>query len=315
MAVKVEYYQTAKSGLLITAVWDGSTQMWSCQWTPEAQMPNSAFDLSNIERFKDLGFRPAAERLPRYQVSAKSVQVGTSGQRILFRKEGYHLEYWLCDPRNGQWAGSVILWGKQLPWLFAIMRKHFGEAIVRVFETPVRLKVYSQPITYIRRAIRLGKGEIPFLKRIESICQEGLLAWNVRLALYRMRGLGQPVGDQMTVDCLSGGWRYIFFNYGAGAIFAGEPVGIVPRQEVLQRSSNRWHLHDSGATQTQIAQTGSLAKVVLAAQTTPLTSQHQEFLVLGQIQPRDMVVLTRDQQVMEICAKYGVEYRDLPPGL
>lgn len=307
MAVKTEFYRAANSDSLVTAVWDDVSRMWSVQvLLPEALRRI----FPHVELGKRAGFVQVGTRQPKY-TGGKGVQVGTSGQRLLFRNGRFHAEYWPERTENGAaWGGTVMMWGAHLGQLFGLLRKFLQEPIERIREGETDAWLGSLPVSYIRAPMH-GSG-LKLADRIASIAQEGLLAWNVRFALYRMRGMGQPVGDQMSVDCVTGSYRYNFFNRGLGGVFSGEPVAVVPRIGVMRRVSNRTYHTDSGAHYTSSRINDDERVSRLFAPDDQNSSDVVEFLVLGQIVPQDLILMVSSyggisSEVKAISEKYGVE--------
>jgi hypothetical protein len=318
MAVKVEYYRTARSDSLVTAVWDDVSRMWSVQLL----LPEAIRRLSpDLQLSKRAGFEQVGTRQPKY-TAHKGVQVGTSGRRVLFRNGRFHAEYWPEQAENGvAWGGTLMLWGGHLGQLFRLLRKFLQEPIevIREAETDEWLRLMILPVSYIRRPApgpgqKLARDQT-LVNRVAAIASEGMLAWNVRLALYRMRGQGQPVGDQFSVDQVTGSYRYTFFNRGLWGVFSEEPVAVVPRLSVLRRVSNRTHHTDSGAHYTSSRINEDERASRLFAQDWRNSSDVVEFLVLGQIAPQDLIFMVRHRtfggfktdEIRAICEQHGME--------
>ena len=310
MSVKVEYYRTAQSDSLITAVWDETSKMWSVQMLlPEKVRTDIHLHLGQKASFKCVGLRH-----PKFN-AYKGVQVGTSGQRQLFRQGGFHAEFWDVGWENGNFGGTLLIWGKHLGHLFGLLRKLLGERIDMASEVESNLRFDVLPVSFIRTPDRRSGKTIK--ERVGSICADGLLAWNIRLALYRMRRTGQPVGDQMSVDCCTGGYRYNFFNAGLGGCFSGETVVVIPRLDVLKRGSNRTYHIDSGAEFRNARINWDERASTLLVPTT-IKGDMREVMVLGQILPQDLVFIVyqsvfgpyeSDNEIKDICGSYGVECR------
>lgn len=310
MSVKVEYYQTAWSDSLVTAVWDETSGLWSVQLL----LPETIRQTLSILIGERAGFKSVGSRNPTY-LTNRDVQVGTSGQRQLFRRGSFHAEYWKVSRENGGFGGTLLVWGRHLGQLLGLLRKLLGEPINKATEVASNLRFGTLPISFIRVPDR--RSGMKITDRVASICADGMLAWNVRLALYRMSGTGQPIGDQMTVDCLTGGHRYNFFHAGLGTAgcFSGEMVAVVPRLEVLKRGSIRTHHTDSGATAREARiNRNERASTLLAPMNN--TERIQEVLVLGQIPPKDLVFIVQRgaytpleicNEIEETCGGYGVE--------
>ncbi len=305
--MRVRYYRMAASDILLTAVYDGSS--WSLQGTfPASELTEKAVSA----QIRQQGYAPYVERRPVYYVPGKTVGVGTSGQRTLFKKKTLRLEYWDGSSKNGLFANSLLLWGKtHLGELLTEWRKLFNEKIEEVKEERTSRYPFSQlPVHFVRERHWTRRGELSLLeKRIRGIASHGLSAWNVRLALYRMQGQGQPIGDQVSADCLTGGWRYIFF-YGdlfVATAFKGESTLVLPQANVLRRPSARWYSGDSGISQSKgLLQSSCKTSELLGEVQWPSQAQ-QEYLVLGHIPASELVILTSNQLVNDMAAQLGME--------
>jgi hypothetical protein len=307
MSVKVGYYRTVRSDSLVTAVWDDVSQFWSVQLL----LPEKVRMFAHLLLGK-AGFTQVGQRAPKYK-GDKDVQVGTSGQRLLFRNGRFHAEYWSPMMENGTaWGGTLLLWGRHLGQLFGLLRKLIEEPVQKMQEVETGIWTRTLPVSYIRPP-KHESGQT-LADRIASICTDGLLAWNIRLALYRMRKIGQPIGDQMSVDCDTGGYRYSFFNEGRGGCFSAEPVAVVPRAGVLRRGSIRSYHTDSGAYYASSKINPDERASTLLAPNGRNGEGVREVLVLGQIRPADLIFMverylwgTGTEKINEICQQHGVE--------
>ena len=314
MSVKVEYHRGAQSDTFITAVYDSLSQSWSVQANLRYVRANARYagDWDLIKTMARLGFSLRRKKAPTYE-TLKPVQVGTSGQRSYFRNGNCCAEYWSITHkpgRNSRWGDSLLVWGKvPLGHLMRQMRRLLQEPVERVVERSRPYPLDRLPVSYIRPPI----GGKAITDRIQSILDDGLLAWNIRLAVYRMRGQGQPRGDQMSSDNHTGGYRYNFFDVGTYSVFGSSNVAVVPRTPVLRRASMRWNNGDSGSelngpihcTDDTATETfrDPVSWVIPQCNTTGVV----ECLVLGRIPANELVFLTTLPEVAQLCQDVGVE--------
>lgn len=297
--MKVRYFCGTQTGLVVTAVFDHQTAQWSAQVTVDSELG------FNLEKS---GFVVSAYRAPTFLADRAQVGYGTGGQRVLLRKDKLKAECWTAEERNGLWGGTLLVWGaNHLDPLLKIMRNVMSEKLADVQDSRIeRSKGFL--LTHFVRTSLPHQTTDTLLPRMKSILTDGLASWNVRVALWRMRGDGMPVGDQMSSDCITGGFRYNFFNMSYGGCFTGSPVCIVPKKYVIQRSSCRYYSGDSGSNRVRGSIHDSPTIKLFEPLEIPSTSSG-EFLIHGHVAPSEMVVLTSKEDVAEECERVGVDFR------
>lgn len=299
--MKTAYFKTSRTGLLVTTVYDHQTEQWGIQVTDPDREPG--FHLEGN------GLRLSNFRLPGYRGDVP-VGVGTGGQRIHFESDALKAEYWPVSPKNGLWGGSLLVWGaSHLGQLLKLMRGLLDEQLDEVSEVRADRPAGFLPTHFVREILPYQRKRT-LVSRMEGILTDGLIPWNLRLALRRMRGEGMPVGDQISSEHITGGYRYNFFNMSFNGCFSASPVCIVPKRCVVLRSSCRYHHADSGANKVPGSVGGkATADVLFRPEAIPPTAYAGEFLVHGQIAPSEMIVITICQDVVEACRAHTVECR------